>query len=209
MSLESFMYYLLYTFLFLFALSSILSLLSLPNWVNIPQPFKGWLYKAFIAQIAGSLISIMAGIVSGKWPPPQYRKPVLNTHELIQRHWDWQWTEGNWATKAVFEEGDTGLTFKATTYYVRNDWKKPKIEEEIADWYSTKRITINRGDSEIVFPAMISWLDAAEQYFYISKRGKLNPVMIRIKLSNRMHLDGTWKFLDEAKMHDIYLTEER
>ncbi len=209
MSLDSFMYYLLYTFLFLFALSSILSLLSLPDWVKIPQPFKGWLYKAFIAQIAGSLISLMAGIVSGKWPPPQYRKPVLSVQDLTQRSWDWQWSEGNWVTKAAFEQGDSGLTFKASTYYVRNDWKNPKIEKKIANWNSIEQISINEGDNEVVFPAKVKWLDAAKQYFYIPERGNEGTVKIRIKLSERMNLDGAWNFIDEAKMHEIYLIEER
>ncbi len=63
--MPTFLLLLLYVFLAIFTIASLLSFLSLVGWLKIEEAYRKKLFNAFLIQVGGSLVAIVAAIASG------------------------------------------------------------------------------------------------------------------------------------------------
>jgi hypothetical protein len=143
----------IWTFLIIFALSGLISILSIIGWVIIEKPYKWGLYSVLMVQVIGCVIKF--GNDAFHTSPETNLQTILLTPKM---GWDWQYAEKGWHSRIRFTPNEKGkFNMIGNTIIKGGDG----TEKTIINWESSEPFEVEPKAKAITFKAYRIWTEEA------------------------------------------------
>jgi hypothetical protein len=203
----------MWVFLFLFIATALLTIASLPGWVNIEKEFKSKLFTSLILELVGCVIAfVWVGIRATQLNANP--TPVL-TPAVLEGDFGWHYAPRNWRSVGHFEPFNGRYRFVANTYYTRTfattqpsgKVEMKTVDERIFTWESDAfELPKGLAPAELVFKCKQTVVPNIGEIV-----GPDSPAPgtyeHTVRLKPMVGLQGTWQ-VDAATVGGIHLTRD-